>query len=99
MSPEFKNEPPKAHLCSLYDIIPAEDEWTDEATHLVLRLIDQNNINMFIMKIIGEQHYVDLLTNPTDCNELSTSVRDALILLEHGCFVNSANCPAKVSLF
>lgn len=75
---------------------PRNGEWTEEATKIVLRLIDKSNINMYIMEIVGDLYLVDLLTTSKETCQLPTSIRDALIFLEYGCFEKGPSISSKV---
>ncbi|XP_044731143.1 RING finger protein 17-like isoform X2 [Chrysoperla carnea] len=91
----LKSHRPKAFRCGLFDLKPRNGEWTEEATKIVLRLIDKSNINMYIMKIVGDLYLVDLLTTSKETCQLPTSIRDALIFLEYGCFEERPSISSK----
>ncbi|XP_069688826.1 RING finger protein 17 isoform X2 [Periplaneta americana] len=88
--PKFAHTPAIALHCSMFGVRPVNDRWSQEAVKTMAKMVNGTHVKMIVMEISGDSYEVDLCQLPGDDqnNDVPLSVRDALVFLEHACFLN-----------
>lgn len=92
------NTPAMALHCSLFDLVPLNGKWSQEAVKTFAAMVNGYTVKMVVMDHSSDIYQVDLcqIHGNSQDNDVPVSVRDALVFLEYGCFV--AETKLKVSI-
>ncbi|KAK7107702.1 RING finger protein 17-like isoform X2 [Littorina saxatilis] len=99
MKKKFEHQPPFGYECSLYDILPANEEqgWTSEAVNTMLQMTRSGFMIMMVVNTVGGVLEVDLskpVSESMCADDRPVSVRDSLVFLEMAIFnTRSLNSP------
>ncbi|KAJ9579969.1 hypothetical protein L9F63_004352, partial [Diploptera punctata] len=88
--PRFSNLPAMALHCSLFGIVPANGKWSPESVKCLAIMVNGYHVKMYVMDHSHDTFKVDLCQIPGETfdNDVPISVRDALVFLEHACFLD-----------
>ncbi|XP_066994116.1 RING finger protein 17 isoform X2 [Anabrus simplex] len=91
INPKHTVIPPFAQHCGLFGITPKGGKWTHESIKTMAQMLDGWRVIMTVMGHSGGVYLVDLSRLPgEEDSDVPMSVRDAMIFLELGCFMDSA---------
>lgn len=96
--PVFAHTPAMALHCSLFELVPCNDKWSQEAVGTFAVMVNSRRVRMVVMEHSADTYQVDLCQLPGDAenSEVPVSVRDALVFLEYASLV--AQTEPKVTL-
>ncbi|XP_021928807.1 RING finger protein 17 isoform X3 [Zootermopsis nevadensis] len=86
--PRFAHTPAMALHCSLFDLAPSNDKWSQEAVRTFAVMVNGHRVKMVVMEHSANTYQVDLCQVPGDAqdSDVPVSVRDALVFLEYAHF-------------
>ncbi|XP_046734987.1 RING finger protein 17 [Diprion similis] len=82
--------PVMARLCTLYDIVPKDGQWSIDANKAMYEMVGgKSHTVMHVYKVSNGICHVDITKISAGDGDRPVSIRDALIFLEYGCFITN----------